>query len=71
MKGIKEDIGIVEEIESKQSTEKNICEKTEEARIKDARASLQAKEIRIQETEKELAKKIKETDKKLQEIEEE
>ena len=65
IKSVKDDLSILIEIESKQTTERNIYQKTEEERIGDLKASLRSKDIRIEETEKEISNKINETQKKL------
>ena len=71
IKEIKDDITMLIDVESKQSTEKNIYEKTETEKIDDKKGKLRIKDIRIEETDKELEKKIKESTIKLKEIEEE
>lgn len=71
IKMAKEDISTLIEIETKQTTEKNIFEKTEEEHIDDIRATLRSKDIRVEETAKEIDKKIQESQDKLSEIEDE
>lgn len=71
VKTFKEDISNLIDIESKQSTEKNIYEKTEEERLNDKKSKLNSKSIRYKETEKEYLKKIDGVNSKLREIEEE
>lgn len=70
IKAFKEDMNTLIEIESKQTTEKNIYQKTQEEIIDDLKANIRSKDIRIEETEKELVNKITETDQKLSVIEE-
>lgn len=68
---VKEDVSVLMEIESRQTTERNIYWKTEEEKIGEARAALKAKEIRLQETYKEIEKKIREGEGKIRELQEE
>lgn len=71
IKSIKEDISVLIEIESRHSTEKNIYKKTEENKIEDIKSSLKSREIRINETEKEIDKKITEGDLKIKKLQNE
>lgn len=70
VKAFKEDMNTLIEIESKQTTEKNIYQKTQQELIDDQKANIRSKDIRIEETEKELVNKITETEQKLSLIEE-
>ncbi|CAI2366812.1 unnamed protein product [Moneuplotes crassus] len=58
------------ELESKHRMEVNIFEKTEEQNISDIKKGIRSKEIRIQETGKDLDKKLEETQRKLEEFNE-
>lgn len=57
-------------MESKERMEINIYEKTEEQNISDIKKSIRAKEIRIQETGKEIDKKLQDTQNKLDQFNE-
>jgi chromosome segregation ATPase len=70
IKRSKEDMNTLIEIESRQTTEKNIYQKTQDEQIDDFKTHIRSVDIRIEETEKELISKIIDTEQKLSVIDE-